>query len=262
MKVTANGIAFNCEIDGPEGAPWLTFSNSLATDLRMWDSQAEALKGAFRTLRYDKRGHGGSDAPDGPYSFDMLVGDVIGLWDVLGIAKSHFIGLSIGGMTGMGLGIDHADRLLSLVISNSRADMPPPDAEAWDGRIAFAEENGMAALADPTVERWCSKSFFESGPPELDKLRAMVAGTSVTGYAGCGRALQTLAYEPRLGEISVPTLFIAGADDIGTPADNMARISAMVEGADFIELSPAGHISAMEQPEAYNTTLKKFYGVA
>lgn len=262
MKVTANGIAFNCEIDGPEGAPWLTFSNSLATDLRMWDGQAEALKSDFRILRYDKRGHGRSEAVDGPYSFDMLVDDVIGLWNALDIGKSHFVGLSIGGMTGMGLGIDHADRLRSLVISNSRGDMPAADHEAWDGRIAFAIENGLAALAGPTVERWCSKPFFQSGSPALETLRDMVAGTSLAGYVGCARALQTLAFDARLGEIPVPTLFIAGADDMGTPADNMRRISAMVSGAEFLELSPAGHISNMEQPEAFNAALKRFFKLA
>ena len=117
MKVTANGVALNCEIEGREGAPWLTFSNSLATNLHMWDDQAAALAEDFRILRYDKRGHGRSDVPAGAYDFPMLVGDVIGLWDVLGIEKSHFVGLSIGGMTAMGLALDHADRLDSIVIS-------------------------------------------------------------------------------------------------------------------------------------------------
>ena len=261
MKVTANGIGLNCAIDGPEGKPWLTFSNSLATDLRMWDAQVDALKPDFRILRYDKRGHGGSDAPDGPYTFDMLVGDVIGLWDALGIERSHFVGLSIGGMTAIGLGIDHADRLLSLVIANSRADMPPADAEAWNGRVALARERGMDALAPMTVERWCSKPFLDSGAPALETLRAMVAGTSVTGYVGCARALQTLGFEPRLGEIATRTLFIAGADDVGTPADNMRRIAAMIPGTETIELSPAGHISCMEKPGEFNAALKRFLGL-
>ena len=261
MKVTVNGVGLNCEIEGSEGAPWVTFSNSLATNLHMWDAQAEALKSDFRILRYDKRGHGGSDAPEGPYTFDMLVADVIGLWNELGIEKSHFVGLSIGGMTAMGLGIEHPDRLDSMVISNSRADMPPADAEAWNGRIDVAEAKGMDMLAGMTVERWCSKVFYEAGSPALDKLRDMVATTSLAGYVGCARALQTLAYEPRLHEISARTLFIAGADDIGTPADNMRRISTMIPGTEVVELSPAGHISSMEQPEAYNATLKQFFNL-
>ena len=261
MKITVNGIGLHCAIDGPEGRPWLTFSNSLATDLRMWDAQVDALDADFRILRYDKRGHGGSDAPAGPYTFDMLVGDVVGLWDALGIERSHFVGLSIGGMTGMGLGIGHADRLLSLVIANSRADMPPADANAWNGRIALAREQGMDALAPVTVERWCSRPFFESGAPALETLRAMVANTSVTGYVGCARALQTLGFEPFLGEIATRTLFIAGAEDVGTPADNMQRIAAMIPGTETVVLSPAGHISCMEKPEAFNAALKRFFGL-
>ncbi len=133
MKVTSNGISFNCEIDGPEGAPWITFSNSLCTNVTMWDDQVAALKDDFRLLRYDKRGHGGTDAPEGPYSFDMLVDDVVGLWDALDIEKSHFVGLSMGGMTALGLALDHGlpecagialgvDRLVMLACGGGRIE--------------------------------------------------------------------------------------------------------------------------------------------
>ena len=125
MKIKTNGVMLNAEVEGREGAPWLTFSNSLATDLTMWDAQAKALAARYRILRYDKRGHGKSDAPPGPYDLPMLVKDVIGLWDHLGIDRSHFVGLSIGGMTALGLGIDHADRLISIVPCDCRADSPP-----------------------------------------------------------------------------------------------------------------------------------------
>lgn len=258
MKVTANGVALNCEIEGREGAPWLTFSNSLATDLHMWDAQAAALADDFRILRYDKRGHGGSDVPEGPYDFSMLVGDVLGLWDALGIEKSHFVGLSIGGMTAMGLGIGHADRLDSMVISNAIAEAPAPFVAAWDERIATVESDGMAALAAPTVERWSSDAFLDSGTPILDDLRAMVAATPAGGFIGCARALQGLAFEKDLGEIRVPTLFIAGKEDGATPASTMSRIAGLVEGAQYVELSPAGHLSNIEQPEGYTAALRDF----
>lgn len=258
MKVTANGVALNCEIEGKEGAPWLTFSNSLATDLHMWDAQAAALADDFRILRYDKRGHGGSDVPDGPYDFSMLVGDVIGLWDALGIGQSHFVGLSIGGMTAMGLGIHHADRLRSIVISNAIAEAPAPFVAAWDERIAIVEEQGMQALAAPTVERWSSDAFFNSGTPVLDDLRAMVAATPAKGFMGCARALQGLDFEKSLGEIRTRALFIAGKEDGATPASTMSRIARLVEGAQYVELSPAGHLSNIEQPEGYTAALRDF----
>jgi 3-oxoadipate enol-lactonase len=261
MKVTSNGISFNCEIDGPEGAPWITFSNSLCTNVTMWDDQVAALKDDFRLLRYDKRGHGGTDAPEGPYSFDMLVADIVGLWDALDIEKSHFVGLSMGGMSAFGLALDHADRLDGVVISNARADAPAAFRDAWDQRVAFVEENGMGALAEPTVERWCSESFHSSGSPKLDKMRAMVSATPPTGFIGCARAIQGLDYHRRIREIEgVRALFIAGAEDMATPADNMRVMHADFAGAEFVELSPAGHLSNMEQPEAYNETLRNFLG--
>ncbi len=258
MKVTANGVALNCEIEGREGAPWLTFSNSLATNLHMWDEQAAALADDFRILRYDKRGHGQSDVPEGPYDFSMLVGDVIGLWDALGIGRSHFVGLSIGGMTAMGLGIHHADRLRSIVISNAIAEAPEPFVAAWDERIAIVDEKGMHALAAPTVERWSSDEFFNSETPILDDLRAMVAATPAGGFVGCARALQGLDFEKSLGEIRIPTLFIAGKEDGATPASTMSRIARLVEGAQYVELSPAGHLSNIEQPDGYTAALRDF----
>ena len=261
MKVTANGVSFNCEIDGPEGAPWITFSNSLCTNVSMWDEQVAALKDDFRLLRYDKRGHGGTEAVEGPYSFDMLVSDIVALWDALDIEKSHFVGLSMGGMSALGLSLDHADRLDSVVISNARGDAPQAFRDAWDQRVAFVEENGIAALAAPTVERWCSESFHSSGSPKLDKMREMVGKTSATGFIGCARAIQGLDYHRRINEIKgVRALFIAGADDNATPADNMRVMCDLFDGAEFVELSPAGHLSNMEQPEAYNQTLRTFLG--
>ena len=258
MKITLNGVSLNYEVDGPDGAPWVTFSNSLATNISLWDDQVAELKRDFRILRYDKRGHGGSDPAPGPYSFDMLVGDVLRLWDALDIQTSHFVGLSIGGMTAQGLALEHADRLGKVVISNSRADMPPDAVEAWEQRIQQATEVGMDGMAEPTVERWCSKSFLEANTPALDKMRDMVRSTSLEGYVGCGRALQTLDYVSRLGEITSPTLFIAGQDDIGTPADNMHKMHETVAGSQFVELAPAGHISNYEQPERYNAALREF----
>lgn len=257
MQVTVNGVSLNYEVEGPEGAPWLTFSNSLATNLTMWDHQAAAFSKDYRVLRYDKRGHGGSEAPEGPYNFDMLIGDVIGLWDALGVEKSHFVGLSIGGMTAFGLALDHAHRVDKVVSSNARADAPDEFRAAWDQRIATVEAGGMAALADPTVERWSSAAFLASGSPALDKLRGMVASTSVTGFIGCARALQGLDFQRRFGEIDKKILLIGGAEDGGTPAENMRKMHGLLVGSEYIEL-PAGHISNMEQPEAHTEAVRAF----
>lgn len=260
QKITVNGVSFNCAIDGREGAPWITFSNSLATNLTMWDAQIEALKDDYRMLRYDKRGHGDTEAVEGPYNWDMLVGDVVALWDELNIEKSHFVGLSMGGMTAFGLAQDHADRLLGTVATNTRADAPAEFIEGWTGRIATAEDIGMAAMAEPTVGRWCSDAFLASGSADLDILKGMVASTSLTGYIGCAHALKKLDFGGRLGDIDTPMLFIGGKEDIATPSDNMKLIHQQVAGSKFMELSPAGHLSNMEQPEAYTAALRDFLG--
>ena len=140
MKVEANGISINYQIDGPEHAPWLVFSNSLATSLSMWDEQAAALKDRFRVLRYDQRGHGGTDAPAGRYAFDTLLDDALALMDALGIAKANFSGLSMGGATALGLAERRSDRFERIIVADSPCQSTPQSAQQWEERIAVAQK--------------------------------------------------------------------------------------------------------------------------
>ena len=201
MKTKANGITINYTVSGPEGAPWVTFSHSICCDLSMWDTQADRFKDRYRVLCYDLRGHGGTDVPKGPYDFEMLVDDVIGLWDALGIRRSHFVGLSLGAMMGYGLAAAHGDRLLSLVAADGRAVAPQAYAEYFDQRIAMMEDGGMEALVEHTVERWFRPDFLEREVAAVDKVREMIRRTAPAGHVGCCRAVQKLAYEHRLKEI-------------------------------------------------------------
>jgi len=262
MKYEANGVSLNYEIEGPEGAPWLTFSHSLAADLSMWDPQAAALKGAYRVLRYDSRGHGASSAPAGPYSFKQLVGDVIALLDHLGIERTHFIGLSMGGMTGLGLALDHGTRLSSLTVANAIASMPSEAVPMWDERIVGARANGMAALVEPTMERWFTDEMRAQGGPVLDAVRGMIAGTAVEGFAGCVGAIKGLNYKPRLGDITCPVLFIAGQQDGATPGKVMRKMHGAVAHSSFVMLDPAAHISNLAQPERFTAALETFLNQA
>jgi 3-oxoadipate enol-lactonase len=257
MLVQTNGVKLNVEIEGREGAPWLTFSNSLATDLTMWDAQVAALKDRYRILRYDKRGHGKSDAPKGPYDLPMLVKDVIGLWDHFGIRRSHFVGLSIGGMTALGLGIDHAARLLSIVPCDCRADSPDEFRDSWDPRIAVAEgPQGCAGLVPATLERWFTAETRKAHPDRMAYMTKLISATSVAGYVGCGRALQNIPYLPRVGEIKVPTLFIAGTTDV--MVEPTRDLHKRVPGSRYVEIGPAGHLSNLDQPELFNAALAAF----
>ena len=256
MKVKANGITFNCEIDGREGAPWLVFSNSLATNIHMWDDQAAALKNRFRILRYDHRGHGGTDAPAGRYDFATLIADVVALYDGLDIPRAHFVGLSMGGMTALGLSQQHPARVDHVVICDCTGASTPAGAQQWEERIQVAKSQGMEALVEPTIGRWFPPDYVAKNPPPLDKVRQMVRTTPVNGFVGCAAALSDFEFRPRLGEIKAPALFICGGKDVAL--GGLKQLHAAVAGSRLVELEGAGHISNMEQPEKFTAALNDF----
>jgi 3-oxoadipate enol-lactonase len=257
MNIELNGVTFRYELDGPEGAPWIVFSNSLTTDVSMWDGEVAQLRDRYRILRYDTRGHGQTDAAPGPYSLDMLVGDVVALMDAVGVDRAHYVGLSLGGMTGIGMAIAHPDRLISMAACDARAFAPPEWAALWIDRMALAREKGMEALVEPTVERWFTKGFREQ--PEnaaaLDGIRRMIRETSVEGYTGCGEALQKLDYRGGLAGITVPCLFMTGESDASTPPAESQAMAAAVPGAECVIVTPASHISNIENPAQFDAAL-------
>ena len=260
--MTSNGIGFNYVIDGPEGAPWITFSNSLATNVTMWDDQAALLSNDWRVLRYDQRGHGSTEVSAPPYSFDLLVDDVIALWDELGIKRSVFCGLSMGGTTGVGLSIDHADRLSAFIGCDLRYESAPDFTKAWDDRIAMARDKGMPGMAEPTTGRWFTDAFVSdpANSATMDKINGMVASTPLDGFIGCANALQNIGYGDKLNRINVPTLFICGEYDPAANAAYMGPMKEAVAGSELVVVPDAGHISNMENPSAFNAGLSDFLG--
>ncbi|MDH3640338.1 MAG: alpha/beta fold hydrolase [Gammaproteobacteria bacterium] len=258
MQVTVNGVNFNVVTEGPNEAPWVTLSHALATNLSVWDEQVALLKDRFRILRYDQRGHGDTQATPGPYTFDMLVADVIGLWDALGIERSHWIGLSIGGMIGYGVAIAQGQRLNTLTACDSRPDAPMDYAAYFQYRIDTARKKGMEGLVEPTIERWFTPETCQSNPPLLDKIRNMIRATDPVGHEGCCEALKTLAFGPRLKNIKVPTLILGGAADKGAPPEALAAASRMIPDCRHIVIENAGHISNIENPQDFNDALEAF----
>src|SRR5258705_3103602 len=174
MRINANGISINYQIDGPDGAPWLIFSNSLMTDLSMWDDQVAALKGSYRILRYDQRGHGGTEVTDGKYTFDMLTADVVALMDALAIKRAHFCGISMGGMTALFLAQRHPDRFDRVAACDCGPASTPAGAQQWQERIDLAADKGMRALAEVTIPARFPPEFVATKPPVLDKMRPMI----------------------------------------------------------------------------------------
>ena len=261
MKVKANGITINYRIDGPERAPWLVFSNSLATSLAMWDEQAAALQTSFRVLRYDQRGHGETDAPSGRYAFDTLLDDALALMDAHNIDKAHFSGLSMGGATALGLAERRPQRFHSIVVADSPCQSTPQSSQQWEERIAVAQKQGIEALVEPTVARWFPPETVAANPPYLDKIRAMIRATPVNGFIGCAAALAAHDYASAVGTVKCPTLFIVGEQDGATPIA-MAKLHEKLAGSRFVTLPGAGHISNMDRPAEFSRALRAFLSAA
>jgi 3-oxoadipate enol-lactonase len=257
MQIKANELTFNYQIDGREGAPWLILSNSLATNLAMWDGQAAALGDAFRILRYDQRGHGKTEAPSGRYTFELLMADAIALMDALSIRRAHFGGLSMGGATALGLAQQYPDRFDRIIICDSPCASTPATAQQWEERIVMATEKGMAAMVEPTVTRWFPPETVAANPPHLGRIRQMIRTTPLNGFVGCAAALANHDFRSKVSSVKHPVLFIVGEKDGTTPAA-MRQMHETLAGSKFVELPGAGHISNLDQPERFNRALRDF----
>ena len=254
---SAAGAVFY-RIDGAPSAPWIVLSNSLAADCGMWQPQIPLLTRRYRVLRYDTRGHGASDAPRGPYSLTALVDDVVGLMDHLGIGQATYLGLSMGGMIGLGLALSRPERVSRLVCCAARADAPAAFIGSWGQRIAAVRQGGMAAIVDGTMARWLSPATLADRPDAAASVRAMILRTQVGGYVGCAEGLKGLAYRPLLGNIRTPALFVAGQRDEGAPAPVMAEMAAMVPGAVFAAVDNAAHLVNLDNPLGFERAISEF----
>ena len=247
-------VQLHYRIDGdPDGVP-LVFSNSLGTDLRLWDDILPLLPEGLRIIRYDKRGHGLSSLPPAPYSMSDLVNDAEGLLDLLEVKDCLFVGLSIGGMIAQGLAARRLDLIRAMVLSNTGAKIGTPDM--WDTRIAAVNADGIEALADGVMERWFSNAFRAT--PELAIWRNMLVRQPGAGYAGCSAAISGTDLVNTTSQLRLPVLGIAGSEDGSTPPDLVRETSGLVPGSKFELVLGAGHLPCVEQPEAYAAILNGF----
>lgn len=255
--IDANGITLHYRIDGPEDGRPLLLSNSLASNLHMWDPQIADLTAAgFRVIRYDSRGHGLSDAPDGAYSIEMLAEDAVALLDGLGIERADYCGLSKGGMVGQMLGVRHRERLKKLILADTSAHMPTQ--EMWDGRVRTVEKGGMAAVADATIERWFTPASQQRLKQDIDTVRDMILGTPPQGFIGCCRAIQAMDQRETIGGIDTPTLVIVGAEDPATTPEHAREIHGLIKGSGYVEIPEAAHFANFEQPAAFTRAMLEF----
>jgi 3-oxoadipate enol-lactonase len=233
-------------VDGAEDAPPLVLSNSLGSTSEMWDPQVPALSERFRLIRYEHRGHGDAPVPPEPYDLDDLGGDVVALLDRLGIERTDFCGLSLGGMVGMWLGINAPERIRRLVLLCTSPMLSREHDWALRGRTV--REQGTGAVADAVVERWFTPRYAEEHPDTVARMRAMVTETPATGYAGCCGAIERMDLVPELGSIRAPTLVVAGTEDPATPPPHAEVIAEHIPDC-RMELVPAAHLASWERPD-------------
>ncbi|QXD25694.1 3-oxoadipate enol-lactonase [Opitutia bacterium ISCC 51] len=253
---TSDGIQISYQLEGDSSKPTLAFSNSLGTNRSMWDKQALTFADSFQILRYDTRGHGQSDAPEGPYSLERLGNDVVDLLDALELDSVHFCGLSLGGMTGMWLGSQSAERIQSLTLCCTSAFLPP--ADLWNLRIQQVADHGMASITEVVLNRWFTPPFLATESADQTSVREQLQSTPIKGYTGCCGAIRDMDCRPSLPSINKPCLIIAGADDQATPPEHGKLIAAGIPGASYLEIEDAAHLSNIEQAETFNSTVLNF----
>ncbi len=254
--IKVNGVDVAYRFDGPQDGPVLLVANSLMANGSMWDWNVPAFADRYRVLRYDKRGHGSSGLSAGPYSIAQLADDAIGLLDALGIAKAHFMGLSIGGMIGQQLGARFPERIYSLSLCNTASEMPP--RSLWEERFEIARTQGIAGLVDGTIKRWFTAPFIERAPKDIEKVRQMILGTNVDGYMACGSAVRDMAQSTMLLKIKTPTLVLSGRYDPACTVEQGIVLHRLIDGSKMVVLEDAAHLSNIEQAVAFNRTVREF----
>ena len=257
---TADGCRIAYRIEGPDDRPVLVLSNSIATDMHMWDRSMPALSRSFRVLRYDTRGHGSSDAPTGAYSLDRLGRDVVELLDALNINRAHFLGLSLGGFIGQWLGIFAPERIDRLILSNTASYLA--SELAFDDQIrAVLAAPDMNAIADGFMRNWFPATMLAAPNEIVDEFRGMVLTTPPRGLAGCFAALRDVDLRRIISLIATPTLVIGGESDTVTRASHSEAIAATIVNARLV-LLPGVHILNVEQEDRFNSEVLSFLHAA
>ncbi|MGE5465573.1 MAG: alpha/beta fold hydrolase [Methanocella sp.] len=248
-------LHFRIEGEGP----WVTMSHSLACNMSMWDEQAALLvRNGYRVLRFDTRGHGRSPAPPGDYTLEQLADDVHELFAKTGITRTHWVGLSMGGMIGETYALKYPGVFQSMVLADTTSRRPPGADTMWGERIRVAREQGMEALVETTLARWFTAPYRKARPDVMKRVGDDIRNTPVAGFAGCCHAIAKVDLLERLPEIECPVLIMVGEHDHGTPPEMARQIHENLPGSSLLVIASAAHLSNIEQPEIFNRALIEF----
>ena len=252
LPLDRRNIAY--DLVGPENAPVVCLTHSLASDGGMWTEQVPALlQAGFRVLRIDMRGHGGSGAVAGDYTMSALASDVAAVLEALAIPRVHFIGLSIGGMLGQAFALEHGGKLASAMWCDTLPATPAGAPEVWQQRVDTVRgANSLMPLADPTIERWLTDAVKRGRPGRWKQICDTIIGTTPAGYLGCVAAIRNFDFVARLPSLKLPVLVVCGSDDAGTPAAENRRLAGLVPGGRYEEIGNALHFPNVEHPDTFN----------
>ena len=251
-----NDIVLHYEDVGSAGLPTIAFSNSLGTDFRIWDGVARILKPEFRLVRYDKRGHGLSEAPAAPYAMDDHVADLAGLLDHVGVEDALVVGLSVGGMIAQGLAAARPELARALVLCDTAQRIG--DAALWDGRIAAVAKGGIASLAEGILERWFPDEYRSGQPVDLAGYRNMLTRTPADGYAGTCAAIRDTDLTETTRQLGLPALCVVGDQDGATPPDVVRSLAELLPDSRFQVIEGAGHLPCIDRPRVLAGLIRRF----
>jgi 3-oxoadipate enol-lactonase len=258
IEVDVGGVRLHARASGAGNHPWLVFLHSLACHGAMWAAQVTAFAERFRVLVVDVRGHGASDAPEGPYTMDILADDLAGVLASQRIDRFHLVGLSMGGMIGQAFALRHPGRLDSLMLAGTASRWPASAAALWAERVATAARDGMEPLVEPALGRWLTATFRSRRPEVVDAVATMMRSTPVAGYVGCSHAIARIDFTDRLAAIDCPVHIVVGSEDQGTPPALSRDIHRAIPGSTLDEIAAAAHLVNLEQPETFNRSLSAF----
>jgi 3-oxoadipate enol-lactonase len=257
QTVEANGELFEVRLDGPEDGPVLMLSNSIGTDMSLWEPQLAALSARYRVLRYNGRGHHPRSVADHPYTIDQLGRDALGIMNAMEVESAHWCGVSLGGVVGQWLMMHAPERVNRAVLANTAAYLGPP--EKWQARIDTVQREGTAALADASLERWLTPAFRAEHPHAAARAKAMLADTPARAYAGAAAALRDLDLREQVWRIRHPVMVIGGHLDLATPLGDARYLHAEIEGSQLLVLV-AAHLSNIEEADRFNAAVLNFLG--
>lgn len=253
---TGDGAGLSVQVDGKRGSPGLMLLNSIGCDLRLWDEQVGVLAEEFVVVRFDWRGHGGSQPASQPVQIDDLVDDALRVLDAAGMATANVAGVSLGGLVAMGLALRAPGRVERLIVANSAARIGSHGL--WATRAQTVRRQGMGAVVEPVLERFFTGTFRAENPQRVERFRRHLLDMDAASYAACCDVLRDTNLRDHLGSIMAPTLVVAGELDEATPVSQSREIAETVRDARLVVIDAAAHLSNVERPDDFTAALRTF----